>query len=121
MTVRQTWTLRSLRFGRTGGDYAPAPTEGDVGLPDLTSLPNLSDFGIASAANGRNPSRLVLCGIDYGRSIACCCLLLCVAGITIAIVVAVNAANDTTAEVAELTEAIVTELGSGNGLFPKIR
>lgn len=114
MNVRQTWTLRSLRFGRTGGDYAPAPTEGDVGLPDLTALPNLSDFGIASAANGRNPSRLVLYGI------ACCCLCLCIAGITIAIVLAVNAANDTTAEVADLTEAIVTELGSGNSLLPKI-
>lgn len=114
MNVRQTWTLRSLRFGRTGGDYAPAPTEGDVGLPDLTALPNLSDFGIASAANGRNPSRLVLYGI------ACCCLCLCIAGITTAIVLAVNAANDTTAEVADLTEAIVTELGSGNSLLPKI-
>lgn len=114
MNVRQTWTLRSLRFGRTGGDYAPAPTEGDVGLPDLTALPNLSDFGIAGSANGRNPSRLVLYGI------ACCCLLLCIAGITIAIVVSVNAASDTTAEVADLTEAIVTELGSGNSLLPKI-
>ena len=114
MNVRQTWTLRSLRFGRTGGDYAPAPTEGDVGLPDLTALPNLSDLGIAGSGNGRSCSRLLLLGI------ACCCLLLCVAGITTAVVVSVNAASDTTAEVADLTEAIVTELGSGNSLLPKI-
>ena len=111
MTVRQTWTLRSLRFGRTGGDYAPAPTDGDVGLPDLTALPNLSDFGLANGANGRSGSRLVVYGIG------CCCLLFCIAAITTAIIVAVNAANDTTAEV---TEAIVTELGSGNSLLSKI-
>ena len=115
MTVRQTWTLRSLRFGRNGGDYAPAPTEGDISLPDLTALPNLSDIGIASAANGRNPSRLVLLGI------ACCCLCICIAAIITPIVLAVNAANDTTDEVVQLTEAIVTELGSGNSLLPKIR
>lgn len=114
MTVRQTWTLRSLRFGRTGGDYAPAPTEGDIGLPDLTALPNLSDFGLASSGNGRSGSRLLKLGI------ACCCLCICIAGITTAIVVSVNAASDTTAEVAELTEAIVTELGSGNSLLSKI-
>ena len=114
MTVRQTWTLRSLRFGRTGGNYAPAPTEGDVVLPDLTALPNLSDFGLASSGNGRSGSRLLKLGIG------CCCLLLCIAGITTAIVVSVTAANDTTAEVAELAEAVVTELGSGDGLLPKI-
>lgn len=115
MNVRQTWTLRSLRFGRNGGNYAPAPTEGDVGLPDLTALPNLSDIGIASAANGRNPSRLMLC------CIACCCLCICLAAIITPIVLAVNGANDTTDEVVQLTEAIVTELGSGNSLLPKIR
>jgi hypothetical protein len=115
MNVRQTWTLRSLRFGRNGGDYAPAPTEGDISLPDLTALPNLSDIGIASSANGRNPSRLVLLGI------ACCCLCICLAAIITPIVLATNAANDTTDEVVQLTEAIVTELGSGNSLLPKIR
>lgn len=114
MNVRQTWTLRSLRFGRTGGNYAPAPTEGDVGLPDLTALPNFSDLGIAGSGNGRSGSRLLKLGIG------CCCLLLCIAGITTAIVVSVNAASDTTAEVADLTEAIVTELGSGNSLLSKI-
>ena len=116
MNVRQTWTLRSLRFGRNGGDYAPAPTEGDISLPDLTAMPNLSDIGIASAANGRNPSRRMLYCIA-----ACCCLCICLAAIITPIVLAVNGANDTTDEVVQLTEAIVTELGSGNSLLPKIR
>ena len=105
------WTLKSLHFGRHGGQYARAPTSDAA----LDAIPDFSNFGLAGKANGRSVSRSNLW--KYG--IALCCFLTCVGAITTAVIVAVRAGDETAAEVT--AEAILEELGSGNALSAVVR
>tara|TARA_B100000530_G_scaffold240512_1_gene156805 strand:- start:93 stop:410 length:318 start_codon:yes stop_codon:yes gene_type:complete len=91
------WTLRSLHFGRKGGQYAPASTE---------EVPDLSEFGIPSVLKGRDGkiSRFVLIAL------MCCCCLLVVVSVVVSVAIS---ANNAAAE--ETAEAVLSELASGAG------
>ena len=99
------WTLKSLRFGRKGGQYAPAPTH---------ELPDLSTFGVSDGkitAPGEEPSFLVR------WALRCCLSCLCLGVLAVIVVFALGCFRD---PVGEWCGGPGLELGSGESLRAKI-
>ena len=110
------WTLKSLRFGSHGGQYARAPTS-DAALPDLS---------VFSAGSGKltgpteEPSFIVRYGF-YACTL-CCCLGIIALIVVAAIGCFASPVSEMCGGPGELTaEAILEELGSGNSLLAVVR
>ena len=104
------WTLKSLRFGRRGGQYAPAPTH---------ELPDLSTFGVSDgkiSGPGEEPSFAVR------WALRCCLSCLCLGAVAVLVVFALGCFRDPVGEWCggPTLELPVLELGSGESLGAEI-